>query len=245
MSQAARSLSAVPKPRGIFDPVARGLDVIGDRWSLVLMRHLLKGHLGFQDLRKRTGIAPRVLSSRLRQLVSDGFVETVADGSRSVYALSAQGRSLEPIIVAIGRWWIQHGLKDLDVDARAFDQTSPQSVLDSLPFMVREDTARDVDLRFEIRLTGEGGGLWTVHVHDGTCEVMPGSSGSPDVRYTAPARLWCGVALGLIDAREVHAKGQLVKEGGPEAMDRYFHQVSRPQQADQKHPQQADQKEST
>ena len=120
MSQAARSLSAVPKPRGIFDPVARGLDVIGDRWSLVLMRHLLKGHLGFQDLRKRTGIAPRVLSSRLRQLVSDGFVETVADGSRSVYALSAQGRSLEPIIVAIGRWWIQHGLKDLDVDARAF-----------------------------------------------------------------------------------------------------------------------------
>ncbi|MGH0029074.1 MAG: winged helix-turn-helix transcriptional regulator, partial [Myxococcota bacterium] len=142
MAQVASSLPAVPKPRGIFDPVARGLDVIGDRWSLVLMRHLLKGNRGFQELRKRTGIAPRVLSSRLRQLAADGFIETVAEGSRSVYALTVQGRSLEPIIVAIGRWWIQHGLEDLHVDARAFDRTSPQSVLDSLPFMVREDGAR-------------------------------------------------------------------------------------------------------
>lgn len=228
MSEIARNLSGVPKPRGIFDPVARGLDVIGDRWSLVLLRHLLKGNRGFQELRKRTGIAPRVLSSRLRQLVADGFIETVAEGSRSVYGLTEQGRSLEPVIVAIGRWWIQHGLDDLDVDARAFDQTSPQSVLESLPFMVREDVARDVDLRFEIRLTGEGGGAWTVHVHDGTCEVIAGFTADADVRYTADARLWCGVALGLIDAREVHAKGQFLKEGGSEAMDRYFHQVSRP-----------------
>ena len=224
---ASTTAPRVPKPRGIFDPVARGLDVVGDRWTLVLVRHLLKGNRGFQELRKRTGIAPRVLSSRLRQLVADGFVESVADGARSVYALTEQGRSLEPIIVAIGRWWIQHGLEDLDIDARAFDQTSAQSVLESLPFMVRQETARDVDLRFEIRLSGAGGGVFTVHVHDGTCEVIPGFSEKADVRYTADARTWCGVALGLIDAREVHAKGLLVKEGGREAMDRYFHQVSR------------------
>lgn len=234
MSEIATSLPRVPKPRGIFDPVARGLDVIGDRWSLALVRHLLRGHLGFQELRKRTGIAPRVLSSRLRQLAQEGFVETVAEGSRSVYALTEQGRSLEPVIVAIGRWWIQHGLIDLDIDARAFDKTSPQSVLDSLPFMVREDVARDVDLRFEIRLSGEGGGVWTVHVHDGICEVIAGFAPNADVRYTADARTWCGVALGLIDARAVHAKGEFLKEGGPEAMDRYFHQVSRPRRAAKK-----------
>ena len=227
-----RSLPQVPKPRGIFDPVARGLDVVGDRWTLVLVRHLLKGNRGFQELRKRTGIAPRVLSSRLRQLIADGFVESVAEGARSVYGLTEQGRSLEPIIVAIGRWWIQHGLEALDVDARAFDQTSAQSVLESLPFMVREETAREVDLRFEIRLSGQGGGVWTVHVHDGTCEVIPGFSERADVRYTADARIWCGVALGLIDAREVHAQGRFVKQGGREAMDRYFHQVSRPKRSE-------------
>lgn len=231
MPQVAPSLPPVPKPRGIFDPVARGLDVIGDRWTLVLVRHLLRGNRGFQELRKRTGIAPRVLSSRLRQLASDGFVESVAEGSRSAYALTEQGRSLEPIIVAIGRWWIQHGLRDLAVDARAFDKTSPQSVLDSLPFMVREEAARSVDLRFEIRLSGEGGGAWTVHVHDGICEVNPGFSERADVRYTADARIWCGVALGLVDARKAYANGQLAKEGGREAMDRYFHQVSEPERS--------------
>lgn len=227
-SSPSSSSAAVPKPRGIFDPVARGLDVIGDRWTLVLVRHLLGGHRGFQELRKRTGIAPRVLSSRLRQLVADGFVESVSDGSRSVYGLTAEGRSLEPIIGAIARWWIRHGLEDLDVDATRFNETSAQSVVESLPFMVKEEAARGVDLVFELRLTGEGGGVFTVRVHDGACEVAAGFAERADVRYTAAARVWCGVALGLIDAREVHATGLLVKEGSREAMDRFFHQVSRP-----------------
>jgi len=202
--------------------------VIGDRWTLVLVRHLLGGNRGFQELRKRTGIAPRVLSSRLRRLVAEGFVESVADGSRSVYGLTEQGRSLEPIIGAIARWWIRHGLEAMDVDASRFNETSARSVVESLPFMVKEEEARGVDLVFELRLTGDGGGVYTVRVHDGTCEVAAGFSERADVRYTADARIWCGVALGLVDAREVFAKGLLTKEGGREAMDRFFHQVSRP-----------------
>ena len=218
--------AAVPKPAGIFDPVGRGLDVIGDRWTLVLVRHLLDANRGFQELRKRTGIAPRVLSSRLRQLTTDGFVETVADGSRSLYALTPQGRSLAPIITSIARWWIRHGLRDLDVDPSRFTATSAQSVLESLPFMVREDRSADVDLTFEIRLTGEGGGIWSVRVHKGACEVREGFAAHADVRYTADARVWCGVALGLIDARDVYRRGLFAKEGGAAAMDEYFHQVA-------------------
>lgn len=223
----SRRSASVPKPDGIFDPVARGLDVIGDRWTLVLVRHLLGAHRGFQELRKRTGIAPRVLSSRLRQLAAAGFVETVAEGSRSLYALTPQGRSLAPIISAIARWWIRHGLEDLDVDASRFTETSAQSVIESLPFMVREDRTAEIDLTFELRLTGSGGGVWTVRVHDGACDVRPGFAERADVRYTADAQVWCGVALGLVDARDVYKRGLLVKEGGPQAMDHYFHQVAR------------------
>jgi DNA-binding HxlR family transcriptional regulator len=217
---------SVPHPAGIFDPVARGLDVIGDRWTLVLVRHLLDAPRGFQELRKRTGIAPRVLSSRLRGLVADGFVETVAEGARSVYALTEQGRSLKPIITAIARWWIRHGLRDLSVDAERFTETSAQSVMDALPFMVREERAREVDLSFEIRLSGTGGGVWTVRVADGACDVRDGFAEHADVRYTAEARVWCGVALGLADARDLYKRGLLTKEGGRQAMDDYFHQVS-------------------
>ena len=228
--------TAVPKPDEIFDPVGRGLDVIGDRWTLLLVRHLLGANRGFQELRKRTGIAPRVLSSRLRQLAADGFVESVADGSRSLYALTPQGRSLAPIITSIGRWWICHGLRDLEIDPSRFNRTSAQSVIESLPFMVHAERSAGVDLSFELRLTGEGGGVWTVHVKDGFCDVRAGFSQRADVRLTADAQIWCGVALGLIDARDLYQRGLLRKEGGLEAMDHYFHQVApegRARQVDQ------------
>ena len=232
-SRPARSRTAsrapeIPRPSGIFDPVARALEVIGDRWTLVLVRHLLGGPQGFQVLRQRTGIAPRVLSSRLRDLASAGFVEPVSEGSRSVYGLTQEGRSLEPIIVSIGRWWIQRGLHDLHVDPKQFNATSAQSVLDSLPFMVRVDRAEGVDITFEIRLQGDGGGVWAVRIHEGSCTVTPGFAEGAEVRYTADANIWCGVALGLVDARDIVERGLMTKEGGRAAMDFYFHQVSTP-----------------
>jgi DNA-binding HxlR family transcriptional regulator len=217
----------IPQPSTIFCPVGRALDVIGDRWTLVLVRHLLRGTCGFQDLRVRTGIAPRVLSSRLRSLRERGFVETTGDGPRSQYQVTEKGRSLEPIILSIARWYLIHGLDDLQVDANRFSATSARSVLESLPFMVREERAQGVDLTFEIRLTGLGGGVWTVRVADGACTVTPGFAERADVHYTADAQVWCGVALGLTDAREAYRKGLLGKDGTRVAMDHYFHQVSR------------------
>ena len=77
----------VPRPGAIYDPVGRALDAIGDRWSLVLVRHLLLGPRGFQELRMRTGIAPRVLSSRLKDLCEQGFV-TSLEGVRGGYAIT-------------------------------------------------------------------------------------------------------------------------------------------------------------
>ena len=148
--------ASIPRPAGIFDPVGRALDTIGDRWTLSLVRQLLLGPVGFQELRKRTGIAPRVLSGRLRQMIADGLIETVSDGARSHYAVSDRGRSLEPVVVALGRWWIQHGIEDFHVDMGRFTETSVQSVMHSLPLMLREERAQGVQVLFEVRLTGDG-----------------------------------------------------------------------------------------
>ncbi len=226
-AQRPAARAAVPRPGGIFDPVARALEVIGDRWTLVLVRQLIGGPKGFQELRLRTGIAPRVLSARLRQLAADGFVESVAEGSRSLYAVTEQGRSLEPIIAAIARWWTRHGLEDLDIDPARFTETSAQSILESLPFLLREDRARSVDLTFEIRLTGAGGGVWSVRIHDGACTVRRGFAERADVRYTAEAPVWCAIALGISDAREQYQRGGITKDGGRDAMDHFFYQIAR------------------
>jgi DNA-binding HxlR family transcriptional regulator len=216
------------RPAQIFDPVARALDVIGDRWSLVLVRQLLAGAKGFQELRQRTGIAPRVLSSRLRQLRSDGFVEPEPHGSRSIYRVTEKGRSLEPIISSIARWWVREGISVLDIDPSRFTETSALSVLETLPNLLRDENARAAKVVFEIRLTGEGGGVWTVAIDGGRCEIRENFAEGADVRYTATARDWCAIALGVLDAKEAVKCGRLHKEGGPQAMDEFFHQIARP-----------------
>lgn len=221
---------AIPRPGEVFDPVARALDWIGDKWTLVLVRHLLRGPRGFQELRQRTGITPRVLSKRLRQLTGAGFVEQVAGGSgRAIYAATDRARELEPIIASIARWYVHHAVDELDLDIEQFTESSPLSILESLPFLLREERARDADVTFELRLTGEGGGVWTIRIADGQCRVESGFASGADVRYTADARVWCAVALGLLDARDAAKRGLLEKEGSREAMDPYFHQLARPQ----------------
>ena len=216
----------IPKPGEVFDPVARGLDLIGERWTLVLVRHLLLGPLGFQELRQRTGIAPRVLSTRLRQLAARGLVEPARDGARSVYALTALGRTLEPIVAAIARWWVFYAVEARHVGAEQFTETSAQSIVESLPFLLRDDRPAG-DITFELRLTGTGGGVWTVRVEDGVASARVGFADGADVRYTADARVWCGICLGLLDARDTVKRGLMTKEGG-QSLARYFHQIGEP-----------------
>lgn len=224
---AARGASGrpgVPRPERIYDPVARALDAIGDRWSLVLVGHLLLGPKGFQELRNRTGIAPRVLSSRLRELQANGFVAPAPEG----YAVTDRGRTLEPIVASVARWFTRHGFAALNVQPSQFTATSAQSILEALPFLLREDRAAGAHVTFEIRLTGEGGGVWTVRIEDGHCTVRPGFVEVADVRYTADAQVWCAVALGLGSARDLVKRGLITKDGGDAAMDHYFHQIARP-----------------
>ena len=214
-------------PGQIFCPVGRALDVIGDRWTLVLVRHLLRGPLGFQELRTRTGIAPRVLSARLRTLTQRGFIVARRLAGRPCYELGERGRSLEPIISATARWYLRHGLDHLEVDPAGFSGTSARSILESLPFLLREERAAGVDLTFEIRLSGLGGGVWTVRISGAACTVREGFAERADVRYTAEARVWCAVALGIANAKDVYRQGLMIKDGGREAMDQYFHQIAR------------------
>jgi DNA-binding HxlR family transcriptional regulator len=225
------SSPAIPRPGGIFDPVARALEIIGERWTLVLVRQLFSGPKGFQELRVRTGIAPRVLSSRLRQLVSRGFVAPVGERGRSAYAVTDRGRSLEPIISSIARWYVHHAVQDLGLDTERFTETSAQSILEALPWLLREERARGASLTFEIRLNGTGGGVWTVSIEDGACRVEPGFAERADVRYTADARVWCAVALGFLEGRDAIKRGLMTKDGGRAAMDHYFHQVAKLQVA--------------
>jgi len=89
-------------------PVARALDVIGDWWSLLIIRDaMLFGLRRFGEFQKSLGLAKNILSNRLRMLVDQGILSTVpaSDGSAyQEYVLTDKGRGTFPIMVALRQW---------------------------------------------------------------------------------------------------------------------------------------------
>jgi DNA-binding HxlR family transcriptional regulator len=102
-----------------FCPVAKAMELLDERWTLLVVRELMLGSRHFNDLRRGLPrMSPTLLSKRLQQLVAAGVVERRPAGSEVHYLLTAAGRELEPIVVALGIWgvrWIgELGDQDLD-----------------------------------------------------------------------------------------------------------------------------------
>jgi DNA-binding HxlR family transcriptional regulator len=94
-----------------FCGVARALEHVGDRWSLLVIRDLITGQKRFTDLMERLGgITPKTLSQRLRELEDDGIVTADREpGRREVwYRLTPAGADLRPVIDSLSWWGLQH-----------------------------------------------------------------------------------------------------------------------------------------
>ena len=88
-------------------PVARSLDIIGDWWSLLIVRDALNGLTRFGEFQKNLGIAKNMLTQRLKQLVEQGIltVRPATDGSAwNEYVLTEKGRALQTVLVALAQW---------------------------------------------------------------------------------------------------------------------------------------------
>src|SRR5476649_2591507 len=87
--------------------VARSLDVIGDWWSLLIVRDALAGLRRFGEFQRSLGAAKNILTTRLRTLVAQGILETApaSDGSAyQEYRLTEKGRALVPVLIALSQW---------------------------------------------------------------------------------------------------------------------------------------------
>ena len=88
-------------------PIARTLDVIGDWWSLLIVRDAFLGKRRFGEFQTSLGLAKNILSTRLRKLVSHGVLEAgpASDGSAyQEYVLTPKGRGVFPVLVALRQW---------------------------------------------------------------------------------------------------------------------------------------------
>jgi DNA-binding HxlR family transcriptional regulator len=102
----------MPKKYGQSCPVARSLEFLGERWTLLIVRDLLIGPKKFQDFSASlSGVAPAVLSHRLKVLEKHGIVSRRLYSEhppRAEYALTEQGLELRPVVRALGIWGARH-----------------------------------------------------------------------------------------------------------------------------------------
>lgn len=105
-------------------PVARTLDLVGDRWSLLVIRDAMDGARSFTEFQRRTGIARNILTDRLRKLAAHGLLaqRTAPSGRRQEYVLTDAGRDLFPVILGLRQWGEHHAFAPDEAHSTLVDQ---------------------------------------------------------------------------------------------------------------------------
>jgi len=113
-------------------PVARTLEAIGDRWSLMIIRDAFDDIRRFSEFQKSLGLAKNILASRLKVLVELGIFEIcpASDGSAyKEYVLTERGRSVFPIVVSMRQWGERHMFSAGETHSVLLDNASDQPVM--------------------------------------------------------------------------------------------------------------------
>ncbi|QIS18381.1 winged helix-turn-helix transcriptional regulator [Nocardia terpenica] len=105
-------------------PVARTVDLVGDRWSLLIVRDAMDGAATFTEFQQRLGIARNILTDRLRRLVDHGILTTTTTpgGKRHSYRLTEAGQDLFTLVVALRQWGERHAFTDGEPHSTLVDQ---------------------------------------------------------------------------------------------------------------------------
>jgi DNA-binding HxlR family transcriptional regulator len=198
--------------------IARGLDIVGDRWTLLLVRELLlQGPCRFTDLKNGLpGIAANLLSARLKELEDAGLIsrENAPPPVATVlYALTRNGRALEPVLKALGLW----GLRYMTGEWPADSFQSPW--LAYAPGWFTTDTDHDGPPAV-IQLVAAGEEA-VIELGNGQVRTRIGRANDPALLLDGPPRAVLGLVTGLIDIELATAIGLTVR-GDPELLGRLW-----------------------
>lgn len=197
---------------GQFCTVARGAEVLCERWTPLVVRELLCGSRRFNDLRRGVPrMSTSLLARRLQTLEAAGVVKRTAVGKVWEYGLTDAGEELRPIVMAMGHWgakWIGKRLRNDELDAGFLMWDIRRFVhLDEFP-------ARPVVVHFRLPDAREGERSWWLIVEDGMadlCRDDPGREATLVVtaKLRALTEIWTGDRL----PEEALASGDVRVEG--------------------------------
>lgn len=204
------------KSYGQFCGLAHALDVVGERWTLLLVRELVSGPKRYTELAEAlAGIGTSLLATRVRQLEADGVVRrrlaVDQPGSTVVYELSDAGRELAAAVVPLAMWGARHQMTDADADHELF---RAEWLLNFLAADLRRDAPADLDATYEFTIDDSAACL---RICEGRVSVTPGKSAAPSdvsVSVSAPtiaALVGCRISLSdAIDEGRLEVTGEPV-----------------------------------
>ncbi|WP_328641732.1 winged helix-turn-helix transcriptional regulator [Streptomyces canus] len=195
-------------PRRSYDQycsAARALDVVGDRWTLLIVRELLAGPRRYTDLHADLpGVSTDVLASRLKDMERDGLTtrrRLLPPGAAFVYELTARGRELLPVLQALGTW----GGPELGV-RRPTDAVRAHWF--ALPLLRSLEGEGLVEVRLE-----EGDFHVYVGVQDGPAYGEGPAPREPDARLVLDSEVWGAVGRGELSLADAVRDGRVEVTG--------------------------------
>ncbi len=207
----------VNRSYGQYCGFARALEVVGERWALLIVRNLLVGAKRFTDLLSGLpGIPSNVLSARLKELEHNGVVRrrVLARPARAVvYELTAYGLELEPVVVALGRW----GAKALG-DPRPGETLTTDSLITALRSTFHPEAAVGFRAGYEVRV---GELVLHARIDDGSIAVGAGPLPDADLVIAAGPGIRALMAGELSPAAAVENGTIAVLTGNPELLNRF------------------------
>ncbi|MEV6303341.1 helix-turn-helix domain-containing protein [Actinoplanes sp. NPDC051861] len=181
--------------------LARALDVVGDRWALLVVRELLLGPKRFAQLRRGLpGASQSMLTSRLGEMEETGMIRRRFMGPPTgawAYELTEQGRDLEPVLVQLARW-----------GSRTPVTSAAELSVDALALAMRTTFTGDADQRIRCQLVLDGDSL-IVEVADGEITVRRGVAPGADVTVETTSAAWRGAIFAgeSLDAQTAEVRG--------------------------------------
>jgi DNA-binding HxlR family transcriptional regulator/putative sterol carrier protein len=205
---------------------AHALDIIGERWALLVVRELLLGPKRFTDLRAGLpAVSPNVLAQRLRELERAGVLrrrKLPPPAASKVYELTEWGMELEPVIVRLGRWGARSPSKPRDA-ALGVD-----SLVLSFRTMFAPHTAEGHGASYELRL---GEDVFVAVVGDGRFEIARGGAEKADATIETDAATLAALVYEGRELAEALRAGEVKIEGDEAAVERFVRLFPLPEPA--------------
>ena len=202
-----------------FCALAYALDIIGERWTLLIIRELLTGPRRFKDLIDGLpGISTNLLSDRLKSLEQQGLLGRRVlppPAGSTVYELTAVGQALENAVLELGRW----GSQFLPPSLEGLAMPSLGSMALAMKAFFRPEQARGVDETYALHIGREA---LHVQIKDGVLDIRQGEALDADAAFYTEMPFYVGLFAGQIQPEEAIAGGLVRVEGDPAALRRFL-----------------------